>query len=382
MSNISKLSVYTHCNELGGKVWNPAIKWTEKHAVFVVLEDSNGQTGLGECWCFDASPDALVAFLRTEVAPHIIGISVEEHASTLQSLYAKATLSARHGMLASALSGVDIALWDLRSKLARQPLWKYLRSQGLQSDLPDGCVYLYGSGGLYGEDKTNEDLSGEMLLIQSEGFDLVKMKVGGLPAAEDRLRVEAVLDKLPKACKLIIDGVYTYSMTDAQAFYDSLSSDRIVAFQSPVDATDAQAMKQLTESGMPVMGTEAEYRHEIHRELINEGAVKFLQVAPIACGGLSRLIELNELLSDSRIYLSLEVSSTAVALLAASHFAAASESVAHTEYHYVHQVFFEHLDLRAIRGNQGWFQLPAGYGLGIDLPLSQLNAEFSLPLSS
>ena len=59
MSVIRSFSVFTHCNDLGGKVWNPAIRWTKKYAVFVVLENDQGVQGIGECWCFDTAPDAL-----------------------------------------------------------------------------------------------------------------------------------------------------------------------------------------------------------------------------------------------------------------------------------------------------------------------------------
>ena len=62
MARITRISVHTHCNDLGGKVWNPAIRWTLKYAVFVVLYDAEGRSGTGECWCFDSAPDALVAF--------------------------------------------------------------------------------------------------------------------------------------------------------------------------------------------------------------------------------------------------------------------------------------------------------------------------------
>ena len=68
MNSIKQIAVKFHCNDLGGKVWNPALRWTKKFAVFVELIDDAGRVGLGECWCFDSAPDALLAFLRTEVA--------------------------------------------------------------------------------------------------------------------------------------------------------------------------------------------------------------------------------------------------------------------------------------------------------------------------
>ncbi len=377
MPVITQFSVYSHCNDLGGKIWNPAIKWTHKYAVFVELETENGVTGLGECWCFDTAPDALIAFLRTEVAPHILGIDVDDQNAVFQHLLSRATLTARHGFLASALSGVDIALWDIKSRAADMPLWQYLSCSNDQATNSGGQVYLYASGGLYAKDKTNDDLLTEMQSLHEQGFNTVKMKIGALAINEDIDRVKTVIAGLPESCQLIIDGVYSYSTSDAKQFYESLPNKRIAAFQSPVKAKDILGMQSLTESGVPVMATEAEYREEIHQVLIDTNAVTYLQTAPIACGGISRLIQLSKAIENKEIALSLEVSSTAVALLAACHFAA-SHKVAHTEYHFIHQVFFDELELSKVAGRTGWFQLSSSPGIGISLPYDKTNLAFRL----
>lgn len=379
MSVITGLSVYSHCNDLGGKVWNPAIRWSKKYAVFIVLQNDQGITGLGECWCFDTAPDTLVAYIRTEVAPHVIGINVDDFSTIAQSLVSRATLTARHGILASAWAGVDIALWDMRSRAAHLPLWTFLQSQLNTKQSAHGQVALYASGGLYGEDKRVDDLVVEMVGMAQRGFQIVKMKIGGLSIAEDVQRVMAVLDGLGDKHKLIIDGVYSYDSEQAIELYSALPSERIEAFQSPVKACDIAGMQALTDIGVPVMGTEAEYREELHLQLIEQRAVKYLQTAPVACGGLSRLINLTKLIDQSgndTIKISLEVSSTAIALMAACHFAAASSHIAHTEYHFLHTVFFDDLLLAPVAKQPGIFQMPDEIGLGISLPQSAVKLEF------
>ncbi len=380
MSVITRVSVHTHCNDLGGKVWNPAITWTKKYAVFITIESEHGITGLGECWCLDTSPDVLVAFLKTEICPHLPGLSTDELPGLYTRLLSRATLTARHGLLASAWSGVDIAMWDLRSREARLPLWKYLHTHIPQSSKADGTVYLYASGGLYGKNKTTADLVAEMNSMHAAGFDIVKMKIGGLSVEEDLERVKAVLSSLPDNCKIIIDGVYSYTASQALALFSALPADRIEAFQSPVIAENLSGMTTLREAGVPVMATEAEYRIEIHQQLIDAGAVKYLQTAPLACGGLSRLMQLSNQITqsnDERTQLSLEVSSTAVALLAAAHYATTCDKVAHVEYHYLHQVFYDELTLKPVPNRTGWFQLPQTPGLGIVLPATETHLAYS-----
>jgi len=367
---IERFSVFSHCNDLGGTVWNPAIRWTLKYAVFVQIEDTEGFRGLGECWCFDSTPAALIAFLETEVAPHIVGLPLVDFENVVLQLTQRATLSARHGILGSAISGVDIAMWDLRSRQQGQPLCNFL-SNSARAHVP-----LYASGGLYGQDKDNTMLAAEMTNMVADGFSLVKMKIGALSIDADLERISVVLAALPGNIKLIIDGVYSYTADQAFRLFDSLPHNRIEAFQSPVAASEIAAMAKLVQAGVPVMGTEAEYRIELQRQLIEQNAVRYLQTAAIACGGISRLKELSELVDQAPVKLSLEVSSTAVAFLAAYHFAAANHAVAHVEYHCLHQVFFEDLALARHPDGAGHRVTGDAPGLGITLSPEQVTSEF------
>jgi len=368
---ISAVSIYSHENDLGDKVWNPAIRWKIKYAVFVVIEDNTGLQGLGECWCFDAAPDSLVAFLRTEVIPHFLGCSIANANNILEKQLARATLTARHGILCSALSGIDIALNDLQAKQVGVPLCEWLGAS-FPANVP-----VYASGGLYGESKEPDDLALEMRGMADAGFDLVKMKIGGMTIEEDAQRIISVLDALPSQTDLIIDGVYSYSIDSCLDIFEKIPSERIVAFQSPLPASDIQGMAQLNNAGIPVMATEAEYRLEIHQQLVDQNAVTYLQTAPIACGGLKRLKELDRLISRTPIRLSLEVSSTAVAFLTACHFAVAFNSVAHVELHYLHQVFFDQLLTVTNKTNVGIYSLGHQHGLGIELDLACVKLEYT-----
>lgn len=371
-TRIAKISVFSHANELGGKVWNPAIRWTTKYSVFVVIEDEQGIQGLGECWCFDSVPDTLKAFLRTEVLPQFVGCTIDDCQHLFEKLINRATLTARHGLLASALSGVDIALVDLSAKIARVPLHQFLAPRSARK------TSVYASGGLYGENKDEAALSTEMCKMAGDGFNLLKMKIGALSIEQDLMRIEAVIEALPRDVNLIIDGVYSYTVETAKQLFDALPASRIVAFQSPLPASDITGMAALNNAGVPVMATEAEYRAEIHQLLIEYNAVSFLQTAPIACGGVRRVCALHHQVKDTPVRLSLEVSSTAVAFLAAAHLAAAYDSIAHVEYHYVHQVFFEQLSGSVGELDVGVYALSSNHGLGIALDTSKVKHQFTL----
>lgn len=100
----------------------------------------------------------------------------------------------------------------------------------------------------------------------------------------------------------------------APSFCDRLRADRIEAFQPPLPAADIAGMFWLRRAGVPVVATEAEYRDELHRRPIGEGAGTFLQTASVACGGMGRALAPADMVRDTPIRPSLDVSSTAAAL--------------------------------------------------------------------
>lgn len=359
-------------NDLGGRVWNPRIRWTLKHAVFVTLQTEDRRAGLGECWCFDTAPDALIAFLRTEVAPALLGTDPAGARAAMAEMSARAKLTARHGILASALSAVDLALWDLAAQAAEMPLWRALAPAG------PGVARLYASGGLYAEGKGAEALAEELAGYAARGFFAVKMKIGSLSPAEDAARVAAARARLGPGIGLIVDGVYSYDADAAASMFERIRRHDILAFQSPTVPEDLAGMRRLRREGVPVMGIEAEYREEMFAELIEGGAVAILQVAPIACGGPSRVLALAERARAAGIPLSLETSSTAVATYAAAHLGAASATIAHVEIHMIHQVFFDRLSLDGAAFTASRWRLPDRPGLGIALEPERVTTAFGM----
>ena len=358
---IKRVSVFTIKNNLEGKVWNPKIRWLVKYSVLVEIETENGLKGLGECWCFDSQPDALITFFRTEVISKFEGALTQERDAICRDLLDSTTLSARHGIMYSVVSGIDIALWDIEAQSKDLPLYQLLGGR-------TGEVNLYASGGLYGENKSTDDLTTELSGYVKAGFECVKMKVGGMEIKEDTKRVRSVRDALGPDIGIILDGVYSYTTEDAVRMFDSVRDFKISAFQSPITLSEGEKMANLVnEHNIPVMGIEAEYRDEILMTLINSGSVSILQIALVACGGLSAGLRLCNKAANYDLPCSLEVSSTAVAELAAFHLAAAHPSVLNVEFHMVHQVMFDQFpfSLNDIQG--GLLRLPDKPGLGITL---------------
>ncbi len=119
-----------------------------------------------------------------------------------------APIGTMEGVMMNALSGLDIALWDLKAKILNVPLYQLL---GGHSD----SVYTYASGGLYGREKSIDDLATEIRDYCEDGFSGVKIKVGGLSQREDLERIAVTRKAAGPDTRVMIDALHAYSVPEA-----------------------------------------------------------------------------------------------------------------------------------------------------------------------
>src|SRR5207249_10537654 len=96
-------------------------------------------------------------------------------------MFARTRQFGRRGVVMNAISGIDIALWDIAGKVAKLPLYRLL----------GGCrdrVEAYASGGFYQEGKGVDELAGEAEGYRARGFKGMKMKIGRNPSTQTHLR--------------------------------------------------------------------------------------------------------------------------------------------------------------------------------------------------
>ncbi len=101
-----------------------------------------------------------------------------------------------HGERSVAVGTIDMAVWDAVAKIAGKPLFRLLAERHGRNANPR--VFVYAAGGYYYPGKGLSMLRGEMRGYLDRGYNVVKMKIGGAPIAEDRMRIEAVLEEIGK----------------------------------------------------------------------------------------------------------------------------------------------------------------------------------------
>ncbi len=366
MITIQEINIYLHVRHMDGTASNPRMTWYKKEAVFVELVCSDNLTGWGECWTFDESAAALVEFLKTEIAPKVVGQPADAIDTIWYSIWKTTALSGRHGITAAALSGVDIALWDIAGKRSGKPI------SALIGDA-DPLVPVYASSGLYKKNQTAKDLGDELAGHVTCGHKIVKMKTGALSFESDIERLYAARDAIGPATTLIIDAVYGMNRDLVNRWLPHWKKVGVSAIQAPFPAEDWDSMVWLNRDiGIPVIAFEAENRLEIFRSLLGRGALGILQFSCIAVGGITGALNLFTLSRQYDVPVTLQCSSTFFAEAVAMQLAACCKAVVHVELHQFHTTFYDFAPQESIMPANGFVKLPDGNGVGFAPDMEQL----------
>jgi L-alanine-DL-glutamate epimerase-like enolase superfamily enzyme len=121
-----------------------------------------------------------------------------------------------HGERSVAVGTIDMAVWDAVAKIARKPLFRLLAERHGRDANPR--VFVYAAGGYYYPGKDLSMLRGEMRGYLDRGYNVVKMKIGGAPIPEDRIRIEAVLKEIGNEAQLAVDANGRLDLETAMAY--------------------------------------------------------------------------------------------------------------------------------------------------------------------
>src|SRR3979490_2002025 len=120
-----------------------------------------------------------------------------------------------------AVGPIDMAVWDAVAKIAGKPLFRLLAERHQREANPR--VFVYAAGGYYYPGKGLSMLRGEMRGYLDRGYNVVKMKIGGAPVAEDRKRIEAVLEEIGNQAQLAVDANGRFDLETAIAYPQMLA---------------------------------------------------------------------------------------------------------------------------------------------------------------
>ncbi len=251
----------------------------------VVVEVTAGSTtGLG----YTYAPPAAASIVHHTLAGVLDGEDAMATGARWRDMVHAIRNQGRPGVVSSAISAVDIALWDLKAKLLGVSV---ATAAGATHD----AVPIYGSGGF--TTLTDAQLSDQLGGWVDQGMGAVKMKVGREPA-EDPRRIAVARKAIGADVALFVDANGAYSRTQSLALADNFADFGVTWLEEPVSSDDLEGLRLVRDrapAGMDVTAGEYGYDLPYFRNMLAAGAVDCLQADVTRCGGITAFLRVGAL---------------------------------------------------------------------------------------
>jgi L-alanine-DL-glutamate epimerase-like enolase superfamily enzyme len=208
-----------------------------------------------------------------------------------------------HGERSVAVGILDMALWDLVAKIEDRPLYAVVADR-FGSGIRGADAYVYAAGGYYYPGKDVQAVVSEIRGYLEAGYTTVKIKIGGVPLADDLKRIEAILSVLPPGGQLAVDANGRFDSKTALAYAEALNQYSLKWYEEPGDPLDYEIMKDVVAASRnPVATGENLFSFQDARNLARYGGMDsgrdFLQMDPALSYGL---VEYVRMLGGIRLY--------------------------------------------------------------------------------
>lgn len=354
-----------------------SMRFDRRSHVLVEVECSDGTVGWGEC----LGPARANAAVVATYAGWLIGRNPLETEKLWATLYNALRDQGQRGLTVTALSGIDMALWDIKGKVLGQPVSVLLGGRWRDSVR----AYATGSFKRDGVDRV-QDNGDEMAQRRAEGFHACKIKIG-FGVDEDLRVIRAVREAIGPEMRLMIDANHGYTVPEAIRVGKAAADLDIDWFEEPVVPEQLSAYRAVREGQpIPVAGGETWHTRWGMWPAIESRAVDILQPDIAGCGGLSEAVKIASLASLHGIRVVPHVWGTGVHIAAALQFMAAMtpdpvrvnpvEPI--MEFDRTHNPFRQAVLHTPIEAVNGTVAIPDAPGLGIEVNRDALR-EFRMP---
>jgi L-alanine-DL-glutamate epimerase-like enolase superfamily enzyme len=262
--------------------------------LIVVEVEGGGMTGLG----YTYTSGTVAKLISGELAGAVSGGDAMDPPAAWRAMQRAVRNVDRDGLAATAVSAVDVALWDLKAKLLDVPLAMLL---GRYRE----SVPIYGSGGFtsYDDNQLSAQLRG---WVERDGCRSAKMKVGTDPADDPR-RVRVAKQAIGDAA-LLVDGNGAFGVKQALHLATIFAAEAGVAwFEEPVSSDDLAGLARVraaAPAGMEVAAGEYSYDTDAVRRMLEARAVDVQQADASRCRGITGFLQVAALCEAHHIDLS------------------------------------------------------------------------------
>lgn len=355
--------------------WSIGEASVRSSCVVEIITDT-GLVGWGECF----GPARPAAAMIKAYEPWLIGFNPLATEQIWQNLYASYRDQGQKGVPICAISGIDIALWDIKGKHFGAPIHQ-LMGGPLRTE-----VKAYATGTYRKRDGNPMDyIADEVARYKDEGFPAVKLKIG-FEVDEDLALIAKVRDVIGPELGLMLDANHGYDAVDAIRLARAAEAFKIGWFEEPVSPEDLDgylAVKSAT--SIPMAGGETEYTRFGFREIFRRRAMDYIQPDTCAAGGLSECKKIADMANAFGVRYVPHVWGTGIGLSAALHLLAVLPHNPPGRKPWEPMLEFDRSEHPArqavmttpIEHERGVVKIPTGPGLGIEIDKQTL-AEFTV----
>ena len=255
----------------------------QRSSVIVEVIGEDGTRGYGESMCHgQQSPHLAAAFIEHCYRNEVIGKDSLDVEVIWETLYNKSRPFGQRGIALNALSGLDIALWDLNGKQLGQPVSRLIGGRFREK------LLAYATGFYrYDGEKYPETAVGEALKLKSAGFKGMKLKLGFTPDADIEY-VRAVRHAIGHDIMLMADFNACYSQAVARRIIRELEPEKLYFYEEPLTPEDMEGYRAIRNISSSYIAAGEEIFGKFHmNEWLRAGALDIYQPDLCSAGGFT-----------------------------------------------------------------------------------------------
>ena len=369
---ISKIISYVLNEDLEKEFFFSQWEYSNRKICIVKIICDNGIVGWGEAY----GPATVVKESVNYIKQNIIGMNPLDSDIIWSTLFRRVHDYGRSGVFVSAISAIDIALWDIKGKYHKLPVSTLLGGSYRKK------IRAYATGLYFSDSKTlTDDLCNEAMEYVNEGFKSIKMKVG-LNIKSDVNNVKAVRNTIGPDIELMIDSNHAYSYDEALKLSKKLEDQDIKWFEEPLSPEFYDQYSDFkSKSSIPVAAGECEYLRYGFQKLLDKNCIDFLQMDICSCGGLTEAKRISALSSAKGVKVIPHTWGSGIAFYTAINFISNLEPIpgrlynedAYVEYDRTENKIRENIIKNNIIVKDGYISVNHKPGLGIDVDETYLN---------
>ena len=291
--------------------------YSTRNTLWVEIISNDGTSGWGECY---GPAEVHQAAITSFYGPRLVGLDPLATDRLWHQMWQASLDFARGGVMMGAMSGIDIALWDLKGKILGLSVSELIGGR-YRDAIPCYATGMYFKD--VPEDALIEKLVAEAVEYREQGFGAMKIKVGKNPAFDVRL-IAAMREALPETT-LMADANHAYDLPEAIRTGHVLDEHGFAWFEEPLSPEYEHQFRQLHDKlDVALAAGECEQTRFGFRRLLSPGGIQIAQPDLAYCGGISEALKIRAVASSLGVNIVPHCWGTMLNLAAASHFLAAS----------------------------------------------------------